>query len=152
MLYCNHVCTRAETYFVIVDFFLVFHLYLFVWHFVHSCQYFEHCCCDVMLCSLLLCNLSCCQLWLFMDFSTVTCCYNTIQYSIILHTSLQWLKQNINQFKLTIDTPYLGNWQCYNGSPCISHKTCTHIGCALFCCGYLSSSHEVMGFIHMSMG
>ena len=28
---------------------------------------------------------------------TVECCYNMVQYNMILHTSLQWLRQNINR-------------------------------------------------------
>ena len=30
-----------------------------------------------------------------------------VQYNMILHTALQWLRQNINQFKLATDTLYI---------------------------------------------
>ena len=42
------------------------------------------------------------------NINTVGCSYNMVQYSMILYTSLQWLKwnknQNVNPQK---DTPYL---------------------------------------------
>ena len=30
-------------------------------------------------------------------YGIVECCYNAVQYNMILHTTLQWLKSNINQ-------------------------------------------------------
>ena len=60
------------------------------------------------------------------------CRYNAVQYNMILHTSLQWLRQSINQeFEPTKYIPYLaltgelwdvfcedlgGNWPCYNST------------------------------------
>ena len=62
---------------------------------------------------------------------TVKCGYNAVQYNIILHTSLQQLRQNINQFEPTKEITYLTlmgelcdvfcanvgeNWPCYNST------------------------------------
>ena len=35
---------------------------------------------------------------------TIKCCYNTVQYNMIFHTALHWLKQNINQCQITPHT------------------------------------------------
>ena len=40
-------------------------------------------------------------------YGTFGCCYNVVQYKMILHTSLQWQKLNMYQFKFIKDTPYL---------------------------------------------
>ena len=39
--------------------------------------------------------------------TTVKCCYNAVQYNTIIHTSLQWLRQNINQGSLSQKTPHI---------------------------------------------
>ena len=33
--------------------------------------------------------------------------FNDSQYNIIFHTALRWLKQNINQYQITMYIPYL---------------------------------------------
>ena len=63
-----------------------------------------------------------------------------VQYNMILHNALQWLRQNINQeFELTKGTPYLTftdklwgvyhedlgeNWPCYCGT--VRYASCNH--------------------------
>ena len=47
-------------------------------------------------------------LWCFrLDSHTVECCYNVIQYNMILSTSLPWLSQDKHKFETTKDTLYL---------------------------------------------
>ena len=38
--------------------------------------------------------------------NTVECCDNVVQYNVILHSSLQWLIQNINQSMEPQNTTY----------------------------------------------
>ena len=38
--------------------------------------------------------------------NTIVCRYNAVKYSMIFHTVLRWLKQNINQCQITNYSPY----------------------------------------------
>ena len=46
-------------------------------------------------------------MWRHCNVYLVECHYDAVQYDMILHTSLPSLRQNIKQFELTKDNPYL---------------------------------------------
>ena len=95
---------------------------------------------------------------------TVECYYNAVQYNKILHTSLQGLRQNINQrLNLQKNNPYLAltgklrsvfceyiweNWLHYNGTAlciyfcrsCITHQGAVYAAPMSCCLGQTSST------------
>ena len=50
-------------------------------------------------------------IWRYLHQYTVKCRYNSVQYNIILHTSMQWLSLKLNETLNPQKTPHISPWR-----------------------------------------